>query len=217
MDLIRFIFSCFGIFANTIYSLHIHYKIFSQIRIQIFKLIQNKYTLKQIFASERIFASKYLFWTEYLQNFKRIFTFKRIFASIFINFACKICRFASIRNKQIKPVLFAPKQINIRLYLLRTEYLRHTLVRSELRSSSEFEHGTSWAIANFRPMSCMFQGPLGFCSASDTALNFKDFIRWEKILLWDCLFENQLGEPSLTLSYSLTVSPDLGVFNPCFL
>jgi hypothetical protein len=34
IDLIRFIFSCFGIFANTIYYLHIRYKIFLQIRVE---------------------------------------------------------------------------------------------------------------------------------------------------------------------------------------
>ncbi len=43
MDLIRFIFACFGIFANTIYShhsFHIRLKIFVQIRIHIFNLMQ---------------------------------------------------------------------------------------------------------------------------------------------------------------------------------
>jgi hypothetical protein len=43
MDLIRIIFACFGTFANTIYShhsLHIRFKIFAQIRIKIFDLMQ---------------------------------------------------------------------------------------------------------------------------------------------------------------------------------
>jgi hypothetical protein len=64
MDLIRFKFACFGIFANTIYShhsLHIRFRIFVQIRIQIFDLMQNKYTVKQIFASEQIFNSELIF------------------------------------------------------------------------------------------------------------------------------------------------------------
>ncbi len=42
MDLVRFIFACSGIFANTIYwhhLLHIRFKIFAQIRIQIFDLM----------------------------------------------------------------------------------------------------------------------------------------------------------------------------------
>ncbi len=46
MSLIRFIFACFGIFANRIYSHHllqIRFKIFAQIRTQIFDLMQNKY------------------------------------------------------------------------------------------------------------------------------------------------------------------------------
>jgi hypothetical protein len=63
MDLIRFIFACFGIFENIIYShhlLHIRFKLFAQIRIQIFDLMQNKfifsywriiYVLKLIFAN----------------------------------------------------------------------------------------------------------------------------------------------------------------------
>ncbi len=74
MDLICFIFACFGIFANTMYShhsLHICFKIFAQICIQIFNLMQNKYTLKQIsleseywhhiFSYQRIFAARYSF------------------------------------------------------------------------------------------------------------------------------------------------------------
>jgi hypothetical protein len=64
IDLIRFIFACFGIFANTIYShhsLHIRFNIFAQICMQIF-----------IFSYWRIFASKYSLWSEYSQNCKRI-------------------------------------------------------------------------------------------------------------------------------------------------
>jgi len=82
---IRFIFTCFGIFANTIsshHSLHTRSKIFAHIRIQIFDLmqkntccseysLQNEYSLK-IFLYWRIFASKYSFRSEYSRNFKRI-------------------------------------------------------------------------------------------------------------------------------------------------
>ncbi len=61
--LICFIFACFDIFANTIYShnsLHIRFEIFAQSRIQIFDLMHNKCMSKRIFASERIFASNFL-------------------------------------------------------------------------------------------------------------------------------------------------------------
>ncbi len=71
MDLIRFIFACFVIFANTIYSynsIHIRFKIFAQIRIQILDLMQNKF----IFSYWRIFVSKYKFWSEYSPILKRI-------------------------------------------------------------------------------------------------------------------------------------------------
>ncbi len=75
MDLIRFIFACFGIFANTIYShhsLHICFKIFAQIRIQIFNLLENKY----ISSYWRIFASETL--SQF--HFKHIFAYKQLFA-----------------------------------------------------------------------------------------------------------------------------------------
>ncbi len=74
MDLICFIIACFGIFANNIYLhhlFHIHFKIFAQICIHIFDLMQNKYMLKQIplqskyslhmFSYWQIFTSKYAF------------------------------------------------------------------------------------------------------------------------------------------------------------
>jgi hypothetical protein len=54
MDLIRFIFAFFGIFAYTIYSNYLP-KFTSK-----YSNSQNKYTLKQMFASERIFASHFL-------------------------------------------------------------------------------------------------------------------------------------------------------------
>ncbi len=130
MDLIRFTFACFGIFANTSNShhlLHISFKMFAQIRIQIFDLMQkntccSKYSLN-IFSYRRIFAKncfklfskafhKTLVWLN-IRFFLKIFAKKGIFASA-IRFACKICRFASMRNKRIKPVLFASKRINIR-------------------------------------------------------------------------------------------------------
>jgi len=63
MNLIRFICACFRTFVNTIYShqlLHIRFKIFAQICMQLF-----------IFSYWRIFASKYLFSSEYSQNFKQ--------------------------------------------------------------------------------------------------------------------------------------------------
>jgi hypothetical protein len=65
----RFIFGCFGIFANTIYShysLHIRFKTFAKIRIQIFDLMQSKH----IFSYWRIFASKYSFWRELRQSLR---------------------------------------------------------------------------------------------------------------------------------------------------
>jgi hypothetical protein len=82
MDLIRFIFACFGKFANTIHSHHIRFRIFAQIHRQIFDLIckntccsayslQSEYSLK-IYSYWRMFASKYSFISEYLQNFQRI-------------------------------------------------------------------------------------------------------------------------------------------------
>jgi hypothetical protein len=89
----------------------------------------------QIFAYQQIFAT-YCF-----KLLRKPFTSLRphlIFGSywkyslrmeysfpFFIRFTCKIRRLASMRNKRIKPVLFASKRINIRfhitLYLLRTE------------------------------------------------------------------------------------------------
>jgi hypothetical protein len=100
MDLIHFIFACFGIFSNTIYfhhSLQIHIKILAQIRIQIFDLMQRIASCSE--DSQRIlrfshtgkyFASKYSFRSEYSQKFKRfqievnicsqIFTYQQIFA-----------------------------------------------------------------------------------------------------------------------------------------
>ncbi len=72
MDPIRFIFACFDIFSNTIYSHHslrITFKIFAHIHIQIFDLVQNKLMLRQIFASERIFTSTFSRFGQYsLQN-----------------------------------------------------------------------------------------------------------------------------------------------------
>jgi hypothetical protein len=51
MDLVRFIFACEGIFANIIYwhhLLHIRFKIFAQIRIQIFDLMLKKHVAATI-------------------------------------------------------------------------------------------------------------------------------------------------------------------------
>jgi hypothetical protein len=89
MDLFRFISAAFGIFANTIYSHHslqIRFKIFAQIRIKIFNLLQNKY----IFSYWPIFASKNSFRSECSQNFKQIshsskFANKRIFACNYLH------------------------------------------------------------------------------------------------------------------------------------
>ncbi len=86
MDLIRFIFACFCIFANTIYShhsLHIRFKIFAQIRKQMFDLMQNntrcsEYSL-MIFSYWRIFASKYSPRSNYPRNLSE-FHIQRIFA-----------------------------------------------------------------------------------------------------------------------------------------
>jgi hypothetical protein len=82
----------FRCIATTIYShhsLYIRFKIFAQIRIQIFDLMQ-KYMLQRIFASEQIFASDVLILANICFKIcvkKRIFeklcanfTFKRIFA-----------------------------------------------------------------------------------------------------------------------------------------
>ena len=90
MDLIHFISACFGIFANTIYlhhSLHICFKIFAQIRIQKFDLMQNKY----IFSYWRIFASKYSYRSDYSKTLSefhiqaniclQIFAYQQIFAT----------------------------------------------------------------------------------------------------------------------------------------
>jgi hypothetical protein len=59
-DLIRSIIACFGILAYIIYSLirFVRFKVFAEIRIQIFDLTQNKYRVKRkkIYVSERIFA-----------------------------------------------------------------------------------------------------------------------------------------------------------------
>jgi hypothetical protein len=102
MYLICFIFACYGIFANAIYwhqSLHIRFKIFAQIRIQIFNFMHNKYVLKRIFASERIFALYFLILASIC--FK-IFVLKRIFKKLQANFtfkqkfACKIFAFKRI-------------------------------------------------------------------------------------------------------------------------
>jgi hypothetical protein len=85
MDLICFIFACFGIFAKTNYShhsLHTRFKIFAQIRIQIYDLMQkntccNEYLLQseyslKIFSYWRIFPARYSFRNKYSQNFKQI-------------------------------------------------------------------------------------------------------------------------------------------------
>jgi hypothetical protein len=102
---IRFIFTCFGIFANTIsshHSLHTRSKIFAHICIQIFDLmqkntccseysLQKEYSLKN-FLYRRIFASKYSVRSEYSPNFRRI-SHSRKFLLINIRiqqiFACK--------------------------------------------------------------------------------------------------------------------------------
>ncbi len=47
---------------------------------------------------------------------------ERNIRSVFIHFACKIHRFASLQNKGIKPVLFTLSQINFASYSLQTEY-----------------------------------------------------------------------------------------------
>jgi hypothetical protein len=74
MDLICFICTCSGIFANTIYSnhaLHIYFKIFVQICIQIIDLMQNKVHVEASTASEQIFASNVLILAKYfLQNIR---------------------------------------------------------------------------------------------------------------------------------------------------
>jgi hypothetical protein len=57
MDLICFIFECFGVLANTIYPhhlLHIHFKIFAEIRTQIFDLMQNIHFRAHIFILANI-------------------------------------------------------------------------------------------------------------------------------------------------------------------
>ncbi len=67
VDLISFIFACFGIFANTIYlhhSLHIRFKMFAQIRIQIFDLMQtnscwSEYSLQSKYSIKIFEANKY--------------------------------------------------------------------------------------------------------------------------------------------------------------
>ncbi len=98
------LFTCFGIFANTIYSHH-SLKKFTKIHIQILDLMQNKYMLKRIFASEqilasifsylRIFTSKYLFWSEYSQNLEK-FPLKWIFACKFLHTSKYLLCIASI-------------------------------------------------------------------------------------------------------------------------
>jgi hypothetical protein len=55
MDLIRFIFACFGIFANTISSHHLLQNIRTDSHTNI-RFEANKYMLQRIFASERIYA-----------------------------------------------------------------------------------------------------------------------------------------------------------------
>ncbi len=61
-------------------------------------LLQGEHSLK-IFSYWRIFASKY--------------SLIIVSASVFVRFACKISRFASMRNKRVRPVSFASKRINI--------------------------------------------------------------------------------------------------------
>ncbi len=103
MDLFCFIFACFSIFANTIYShnsLHICFKIFAQIRIQIFDLMQKIHVAENICFRANI-CLRISHTVEYvLQNIRleanicqtlsefhiqanirlQIFTYKRIFA-----------------------------------------------------------------------------------------------------------------------------------------
>ena len=113
MDLIHFIFACFGIFSNSIYShhsLHIHVKIFAQIRIQIFNLMQRiaccskeSQRILRFSHTGKYFASKYSFRSEYLQKFKQfhievnicsqIFTYQQIFA----NYCFKLYRKALLQ------------------------------------------------------------------------------------------------------------------------
>jgi hypothetical protein len=99
MDLTRFIFTCFNIFADTTYShhsIHIRFKIFSKIRIQIFDLMQNykcrnKYSSEQIFSSHILLLANIRFKIFILKRicaYKRIFTYKQIFAYKRIS-ACK--------------------------------------------------------------------------------------------------------------------------------
>jgi hypothetical protein len=93
MDLIRFIFACFGIFANTIYShhsLHIRFKKFAQIRIHMIDLMQKILVASNIHLRANI-RLRFAYTGEcLLQNigleakFAQLYadlTFKRIFAS----------------------------------------------------------------------------------------------------------------------------------------
>ncbi len=98
----------------------------------------------QIFAYQRIFVvycfkffRKAFHKSQALINirfFLKIFAQKGIFASVFIRFACKIRRFASMPNKLIKPVniminnLFKTSQVSTTRYLLMT--VSHTIMVS---------------------------------------------------------------------------------------
>jgi hypothetical protein len=65
---------------------HIYFKIFTRISMQIFDLMQKKYMLKQIFASERRFDSYFLILANIC--FKR-FVLKQIYAKLQANFIFK--------------------------------------------------------------------------------------------------------------------------------
>jgi hypothetical protein len=122
MDLICFIFACFCVFANTIYShhsLHVRFKIFAKVRMQ-------------------IFASKYSFWSNYSQNSKRIshssehslanFTYKRMFACKYLHTSQYSLSIAKQANKTCFSHFEANKSsLHIRFIFASNRISRRTL------------------------------------------------------------------------------------------
>jgi hypothetical protein len=103
MDLIRFIFACFGIFENTIYSnhsLHIRFKIFAQIRIQLFNFIQKIHVAENIRSRANI-RLRFSYTGEYLvQNIRLVANIHKTLCEFHIqaNFSlANIRRLANIR------------------------------------------------------------------------------------------------------------------------
>ncbi len=76
-----------------------------------------KKSLSQVFGLNKYlvlfenisFIYIYFLWSEINQ----IFAWPGTFTSVFIRFPCKICWFASMRTKQMIPVLIAKKRMNI--------------------------------------------------------------------------------------------------------